>query len=222
MKRFTRILAAVALVAAFATNQAFAQNMRAGAKLGVDFANFGGDVEGTDSKTGFSAGAFFGVDLHDYFRLQFEGQYVQKGMKESVEGIELKWQLNYLELLVPATLTIPLQNSSITPRLYAGPAVGFEMKCELAASAQGQSQTVDCDQVGELTGGELAIQTKSPDFGFFFGGGVDVGLGNGAITFDILYNIGLTNINDIPGAEMVDIKNKNLQILLGYAFRLGS
>ncbi len=224
MKRFAVVSTGVALILMFAAVPSFAQNMSAGVKAGVDFSNFGGDVEGTDSKTGFSAGAFFGLDLHEYFRLQFEGQYVQKGMKESEDNIELKWKLDYIEFMIPATLTIPIQNSVITPRFYAGPAIALEMSCKLSGEVDGQSETVNCDEVSEASGGQLPdIKTKSLDIGVFFGGGVDIGVGNGAVTFDVLYNLGLSNINDIPGTEgSLDIKNKNIQILVGYRFRFGA
>jgi len=206
----------------FAAAPSFAQNMSAGVKAGVDFSNLGGDVEGLDSKTGFSAGAFLGLDLHEYFRLQFEGQYVQKGAKSSEAGGTLKWKLDYIEVMVPLTLTIPVQNSQITPRLYVGPAIAFEMTCKLSAEGDGMSADVNCDEVSELTGGEIDdIETKSIDFGVFFGGGVDFGLGNGAITLDVLYNLGVTNINDTPGLEDESVKNKNLQILAGYRFFFG-
>ena len=82
MKRFTGVLTAVAMALAFAAGPALAQNLRAGAKFGIDFADLGGDVEDTKIKSGFSAGAFFGADLGTMFRLGVDAQYVQKGAKE--------------------------------------------------------------------------------------------------------------------------------------------
>jgi hypothetical protein len=221
MKRFTHILTAVALALVFATSQAFAQSLSAGVKGGVGFANLGGDVEGTESKTGFSGGVFFGVGLHEYFMIQFEGQYVQKGAQETEDGIDLKFKLDYIEFMVPATLTIPIENSPIMPRLYAGPALAIEASCGFSAEGPGGSPSIDvaCDQVSEATdGGVDDIKTKSTDFGVFFGGGLDIAVGNGAITLDVLYNLGLSNINDASDEKA---KNKNLQILAGYRFFFG-
>ena len=214
MKKLSTVLLAVFLTAAFAS-PGLAQNMTAGVKGGIDFANVDEEDEDTDWKLGFSAGAFLGIDLHEYFRLQFEGQYVQKGTEWSEDGVDITFKLNYVELLVPATLTIPMENSSVTPRLYAGPSVAFELSCKVTGEIDGESESFDCE---EVPGGP--VETKSVDFGVFFGGGVDIAVGNGAITLDVLYNLGLSNINDAEG-ETEDVKNRNIQILIGYGFKLG-
>lgn len=85
MKKRASVSVALALTLIL-SNPSFAQNVTAGFKAGIGFADLGGDFEdliGTtsDLKAGFSAGAFLGVDLHRLFRLQGELQYVQKGAK---------------------------------------------------------------------------------------------------------------------------------------------
>jgi hypothetical protein len=45
--------------------------------------------------------------------------------------------------------------------------------------------------------------------------------GPGAITIDALYNLGLANMNDFPG-DPNTVKNRAIQILVGYGFRFGS
>ncbi|MHC5059211.1 MAG: porin family protein [Planctomycetota bacterium] len=219
MKKSGSILVA-ALLVAFLASPSLAQNLSAGVKGGIDFANLGGDVEDTNSKFGFSAGASFGVQLHEYFQLQFEGQYVRKGTSADELGVDIDFKLDYIEFMVPATLTIPIENSAITPRFYAGPALAIETSCGVTAEEGGVSVDIDCDELYEATGGELELETKTLDFGMFFGGGVDIALGSGAITVDFLYNLGLTNINDVAGTTE-DIKNRNIQILAGYKFFFG-
>ncbi len=220
MKRASGILVA-ALLLAFVATPGMAQNLSAGIQGGIGFANLGGDVEGTDSKLGFSGGANLAVDLHEYFRLQFLGQYVRKGAEESEPGVELKLNLDYIELMVPATLLIPIENSPIRPRLFVGPAIAFELDCSISLEAVGiLSADIDCADVADLTDGEVEVETKSIDFGVLFGGGMDIAVGNGAITFDILYNLGLADINDIPD-DPDSVKNQNIQILAGYRFFFG-
>lgn len=217
MKRITRIVTLLAFALVFVNGSAFAQmGMRAGVKAGVDFANLGGDAEqllevSLKNKTGFSAGAFFGFDLHEMFRLQIEGQYVQKGAKATEQGVDVKVKLDYFEFMVPLTVLIPTQ-SSVTPRFYAGPALGIEASCKFSGEESGTSVDIDCS--------ELEVATKSVDFGVFFGGGVDFSAGPGALTLDVLYNLGLSDINDVQGVDG-SIKNKNIQILAGYAFMIG-
>jgi len=218
MKRVTYLTAAVALALLVIGSQAEAQNKRAGINAGIDFATVSTNTtDDFSSKTGFSAGGSFGVDLAKMFRLQLNAQYVQKGTSFSELDIDFDINLTYIELLLPLTLVIPIEDSPITPRLYAGPSVAFEMTCKVGASFDGQSVSADC--VDEDL--ETNIQTKSTDFGVFFGGGVDFAVGSGEITFDVLYNLGLTNMNDIPD-DPAEFKNRNLQILLGYAFLFGN
>ncbi|NIN12601.1 MAG: outer membrane beta-barrel protein [Gemmatimonadales bacterium] len=226
MKRASSFLVA-ALLLAFLATPGFTQNLSAGVQGGIDLSNLSIDDPtedvSLDSSLGFSGGAFFAVDLHEYFRLQFAGQYVQKGAEEEdvVDGVTatVEFNLAYLEFMVPATLTIPIENSPVTPRLFAGPAVGIELSCKIGGEALGVSVDIDCEEL-DINGGGL--QTKSVDVGVLFGGGLDIALGAGAITLDVLYNLGLTDINDAPGAEDVSIKNQNIQFLAGYRFFFGA
>ena len=214
MKRAT-ILVALAMFALVGTAQA---QLSAGVKAGVDLANLGGDAEellevNLSSKLGFSAGAFLGVDLHEYFRLQFEVQYVQKGAKAEEGGVDIKFNLDYVEFMVPLTLLIPVEGA-VAPRIYAGPALGLEVSCKFSGDEGGVSIDIDCADAG--------VDTKSIDYGVFFGAGVDFAIGSGAIMLDVLYNLGLSNINDTAGTTDMTAKNTNIQFLAGYRFFFGS
>ncbi len=223
MKRLTHIVATVAVALVMVTGQTYAQNMRAGVNAGVGFANLSGDIESyleasAKAKTGFSGGAFFGVDLARMFRVQLNGQYVQKGTKfeDAAFNVEGKVKLTYIELLLPLTLLIPIEGSAITPRLYGGPSVAFEATCKIEVSFPETTDEVDCSDP------DIEAPTASVDVGVFFGGGIDFAVGAGEITLDVLYDIGLTNINTFDEPDPDVIRNTNLQILLGYAFLLGS
>jgi hypothetical protein len=221
MKKFSSILLA-ALLVAFVVTPGPAQSLSLGPKVGIGFANWGGDVEGTDSRFGLSIGGSFGIQLHDYFGLLVDVMYVQKGISEEEEGVDVKTKLSYLEFMIPATLAIRIADSPITPRLYVGPAFAFETGCKLSGEQGGGEIEIGCDEIFEFTDGLAPdFDTKSLDIGLFFGGGVDVAVGSGAISVDLRYNIGMTNINDIEGAEDVSIKNRNFQILAGYKFFFG-
>ncbi|MGD8866670.1 MAG: outer membrane beta-barrel protein [Gemmatimonadales bacterium] len=211
--RFTRVLVAIGLALAFA-GPSVAQDLRAGLRFGVDFADLGGDAENTSVKTGFSAGAFIGADLGTIFRLGIDGQYVQKGAKaEETDLDDLEFNLEYLEFLLPLSVTVPTQGS-LTPRFFAGPALAFETSCKRAATVDGVDVGVDCDEQ------DVDGATKGVDFGVFFGLGADVTLGTGVMAFDVLYNLGLSDINDVAGSENT-LKNRNIQITIGYALVVG-
>jgi len=220
MKRIARIFTLVTVAALFVTGPAVAQtNMRAGVKAGVGFANLGGDAEdllevSLDSRTGFAAGGFIGFDLSRMFRLQLDGQYVQKGAKFTEQGVDVTVKVDYIEFMVPLTVLVPTPGS-VTPRFYAGPALAIEASCKFSGSQEGVNVDVDCDS------DEVGAETKSIDFGVFFGGGVDFGVGPGALTLDVLYNLGLTDINDVDVGTDGSIKNQNIQVMAGYAFMIG-
>ncbi|UCC71066.1 MAG: outer membrane beta-barrel protein [Gemmatimonadota bacterium] len=208
---------AALFVALVATPSLAQMDLTAGVKAGVDFANLGADTDqligvSPDSKFGFSFGGFFGIQLHEYFMVQADGQYVQKGASFSEAGDEIDANVDYIEFMFPATLTIPTQGN-ITPRVYAGPAIAFEVGCNISGEEGGASIEIDCETFG--------VETKSVDFGLFFGGGIDVSVGSGAVMLDVLYNLGLTNVNDTPGEEDFDVTNQNIQIVAGYKFFFG-
>lgn len=200
------VFAAAALLVCLVAVPAAGQNMSVGIQGGVSLANLGGDVEDTDMKVGFAGGAFFGIDLQEYFRIQIQGQYVQKGAEETFNGETIKDKVDYIELLVPLTLTIPIENSAFEPRLYAGPAIGFLLSCKF--TFDGESE--DCKDI-----------TTSVDYGVFFGAGADFMVGGGAIMLDVLYNLGLANINDDVDSDDFSVKTQTIQILAGYRFFLG-
>ena len=222
MKRFLLSSSLAVLLVAFVASPGLAQKLSAGVKGGISIADLTGDgVDSTSTKLGFVGGAFLGVDLHEYFRIQFEGQYVQKGAEftdEAVLDVTAEISLDYIEFMVPFTLTIPT-NSAIAPRLYAGPALGIEVSCSVSVEGTFLGETLDesadCDEDAD------AAARKSTDFSVFFGGGVDIAVGSGAITLDVLYDLGLTSIDDTPGEDF-DVKNKNLLVLAGYRFFFGS
>jgi hypothetical protein len=217
MKKTVSVLTAIVLTGLLAS-PGFAQNMTAGVKIGVDFADVGGDFEqlietSTDLKTGFSFGGFLGFDLSEMFRLQGELQYVQKGAKASSEGVDLKFNINYIEILVPVTFMIPTEGG-VVPRLYAGPSLAFELDCKVKAEAGGQSEEYACDSQ------EVGAPTNTTDYGIFFGGGIDIPVGSGAVIFDVFYNLGLGDIaKEDAGDDPVKVTNRNIQIVTGYAFR---
>jgi hypothetical protein len=219
MKRSSSILLATLLVALIG-RPGMAQSLSVGPKAGIGFANGGGDVEDTNSNFGFNIGGVFGIQLNDYFRLEMNGQYVQKGFWQDViaeiDGgtvdAKASTNVNYLEFMVPATLTIPIRGSRIEPRLFAGPALAIEVSCVLSVEVMQYETNVDC--------GDAEVETKSIDFSVFFGGGVELALGSGAITLDLLYDLGLTNVNDVTGST-ASLKNRNFQIVTGYRFFFG-
>jgi len=169
----------------------------------------GGDIEDTSMKTGFCGGAFLAWEISDWFTFQPEFLYSQRGADDS--NVDASISLDYIEFPLLAMLTIPMEGR-FTPNVFVGPSIAFNIGAD--ASAFGVS--ADIKEI-----------ISSTDVGIVVGAGVKVGdLGPGAITADIRYTIGLTNVldvdgySDVLGEDLSDASAKNnvFCFMVGYAF----
>jgi hypothetical protein len=218
-----------------------------GFKGGVSFARYrvdslSGDVINHDSdfKTGIVAGAFFTFHVSDYFAIQPEILFSQKGNKGSMSAIEItygpsrymewRWEdkLNYLEL--PALLKVRLPGrGEVHPDLFVGPFLA----CKLSAKQEWESTLRDSAGVllrhdsGE---GDVGGFFKDVNFGLTFGGDLVINTKLATIVFDIRYELGLTDIEE-PMDELLskvgttrqgEIKNESVFFMVGVSFPLRS
>lgn len=181
-----------------------------GPKVGLTYSTLTGDeTDELGYKLGFSGGAFLAYAFGDWFTLQPEVLYSQKGAQESHDTLSGELtntvSMDYIEIPLLAVLTIPTQ-SRWTPKLFAGPAFGILISAEQKAERAGEERTAD-------------IKDDLEDFevGIVFGGGVDVEVGPGAITADLRYNWGVTNIV-ADAEEGFSVKNGVFSFMVGYAF----
>lgn len=200
-------------VFAAAPESALAQEIRLGVKGGVNIADVGGDIgEELESRTTFAVGGVGSIAVAPGFAIQPEVLYTQKGGHDEEDDLDVK--LAYIQVPVLATYTIPIEESRIAPRLFAGPAVAFKLSCDLSNGGE-----VDCDDALE----EEGLEVKSVDFGVVFGGGVDVAVGRGAATAEVRYDLSLTDLTDTitDGLEAADGGNRVIQFLVGYMIPVG-
>jgi hypothetical protein len=174
--------------------------------VGLSYSELAGEIK-TDSKTGFMAGVFFGIGIAGSWGIMPEVSYVQKGAK--VEGsdvatgepLSVTTDIDYVELLLPVGIDLAVESESVQPRLYAGPALGFALSCEVTSDAGDPPS--DCKD-----------NIKSSDFGLVFGFGVELGSGPGAFLADLRYDYGIADINDT--GDNISNKNRSIQLLIGY------
>ena len=171
-----------------------------GPKLGLNMANmYGDDVEDNKMYTRFAFGGFLTYSLNDKMAIQPEIYYSMKGYKIESSGygvtVTIEVTLDYLE--IPVLFKYNFPGETIKPNLYVGPALGILLGAKVEEE-------------------DIKDDTKSTDFGLVIGGGITYPIGNGAITGDIRYNLGLTSVDDTGADE--DIKNNVIQILVGYSF----
>jgi hypothetical protein len=210
--------------------------------LGPAITTLAGDGD-LDSKLGFSIAGFAGYRLGERVTIWGELSFVRKGFTSTgiiysdvgegvVQETTLDWtvHLDYLELQVPVALVFPT-GGRLRPRLYAGPSLALELRCGAGLAVQNEYYVMTGQLIGsdesEVTGGCLDQQdiflegplfraTKTIDIGILFGGGLDIQIGNGALTADVRYNVGLIDIDESDAT----LKNRAFQVLLGYSYIL--
>ena len=201
-------------IAVFGFAFANAQEVKYGAKAGLNLSNFAGDAEGTSTKVGFQVGGFAEIKISDKFAIQPELLFSAQGAKakesETAPGyfysLEATAKLNYLNIPVMAKYYA-------TEKLYieAGPQIGFLMSAK--------SDFKETETFGGLTetiSGSVDVKKgyNSTDFGLNVGLGYNFTENIGA---GVRYTSGLSGIvKDAPSAYK--ITNNNIAISLSYNF----
>ena len=206
MRRVVMMLFVMALVLSIGVS--VDARMKLGPKVGVAITSLGGDaLEEFDSKTTLDFGAFVQIPLGENSPIVFQPElmYVMKGGKIEAEGAELSYNFDYFEIPLLVKFNIPVEGN-LTPNLFAGPVVG------LLTSAK-----VKMEYEGEEAEEDIKEYFKSTDFSLAFGGGVDIVMGtSGTLTFDIRYELGLTNTLDDDGEA--EIKHNAFMFNVGWGF----
>lgn len=220
-QRYATCAAVMAMLVIFSAN-ADAQGVvvKAGVKGGMNFSSLRGDdidlleeqlQVGIGTRVGFAAGGFVSISPHQMFAIQPEFLvFSQKGSSSDLGGVDFHFILDYFDVPILAKLMVPTQ-STVTPNFFAGPALSFNLRSKLKAEGGGQSAEIDLDEAG--------LDTKAVDFGFVFGGGLDIDTGMSTLTFDVRYTLGLTKVWKFQGlAEDVDARNGAFSFMVGYSF----
>ncbi|WP_203295867.1 porin family protein [Luteirhabdus pelagi] len=202
-----------AAVAVFGLTTMTAQEVRLGAKAGVNFASIGGDgTDGVDGRTSFHVGGLVEIPISEKFSVQPELLYSSQGAKSEytedfgfgvTADVEEKLKLDYINIPILAKFYVAEGFS-----LQAGPQIGFlvSANAEIEYSAEGESDSEDADVSDFYSGLDLGV-----------GAGAGYRLNNG-VFFQARYVLGLSNINDFEGSD--DFKNQNnvIQVSVGYSF----
>ncbi|WP_346881475.1 porin family protein [uncultured Algibacter sp.] len=196
----------LSIIAVFAIGSVNAQEVKFGAKAGVNFASLNGDDSGElDSRTSFHIGAVAEIIISDKFSVQPELLYSGQGAK---------FEETFLDEKFESTLKLDYLNIPIMAKYYvyeglsveAGPQIGFLLSAESEDKEDGETETAD-----------VKDQISSIDFGLNFGLGYK--LENG-LNFAARYNLGLSNVFDDSDDDSDDFKQQNgvFQISVGYTF----
>ncbi|AXG75155.1 PorT family protein [Flavobacterium arcticum] len=183
------LLSAAAVMAfSFATQ---AQEVKFGAKAGLNIADFGGDAETDGSRTGLHVGAIAEIKLTETFSVQPELLYSMQGAKGKELGVEYDLKFDYINIPIMAKYYL-MEGLSIE----AGPQVGFLM------SAKAEDEDVKDGY-------------KGVDFALNGGVAYDLPMG---VFFQARYSAGLNNIYDGEGSDDYKTTNNVISLSVGYKF----
>jgi hypothetical protein len=196
-----------------------------GIKVGMSLANTSGDdlsdLLNAFYDTSLSKGSHFGVSggffmsflLSPAFALQPELLFTQKGI--DIDGPEGSghFAVNYIEVPVMAKYLIP-STSIVKPAIYGGPVVSIKAGSSVTAKA---TDPADSGIAAEIKAGleDLADNDLNGlDLGLAFGASMNIN----TVVLDTRYNLGLTNIVDVPDASDVSVKNGAFHFYAGVLF----
>lgn len=183
-----------------------------GVKGGINVSNVSTNIEDiedlADWKTGFVGGAFASFGLGSLFAVQPELLYSQRGFQAEELGETAKLNTNYIE--IPVLLKLQLKLAMFRPAIYVGPMVSFETSCNL--DVLGVSADCDDDEDG-------FVDRKTTDWAAVFGANFDFILGPVILLLDGRYQLGLTNLADVPDVNE-EVKSRAWQIMAGIGWVL--
>ncbi len=201
-------IAAITVMAVSATQ---AQEVRLGAKAGVNFSTLSGDDLGDiKSRTGFHIGGLVEIPISEKFWVQPEVLYSAQGAKYKDSGSEMGVDYSYDITTKLDYIQVPIMAKYYVVEglaLEAGPQISF------LASKKG---TVEGSVGGvEVSTEEDLDNVSGIDFGVGFGASYRLPMG---VFFGARYNLGLSNVNDGDFADDQKIHNNVFQLSAGYSF----
>lgn len=199
-------IAAFGLMSVAATQ---AQEIRLGAKAGVNFATLGGDDLGDlKSRTGFHVGALVEIPVTEKFWVQPEVLYTAQGAKYEESGSVLGVPFSNKSTLKLDYIQVPVMAKYYVVEglaLEAGPQIAFLAKSTADIESSVGGTTVETD-------GDIDDISKI-DFGIGVGASYRLDMG---VFFNARYNFGLSNIND--NSDNFKNQNRVFQLSAGYSF----
>ncbi len=217
MKKFLSCSILILVLAVGISAQTFTPGLSGkGIKVGIGMATWTGvDLAyleyslNSDTKylSRFAGGAFLTFSLSRMFAIQPEALLSMKGARWEDGRVTLTEKLTYLQIPILAKITFQTPGP-VKPSLYGGPTIDF-----LLSAKESLEGTAGAD--GEM---DVKDHFRANDVGVIFGLGLDVGAGDGSVTFDGRYEIGFTKIYRPIGGFTPDIKNGQFMFLIGYSF----
>ncbi|MCP4977047.1 MAG: PorT family protein [Maribacter sp.] len=189
-------------IALFGLTANNAQEVKFGAKAGVNITNVSGDAPGQKARTAFHLGGVAKISLTDKLSFQPELLYSLQGYKYDRGDFEGKYKFDYLNVPLMAKFMVADGLS-----LEAGPQVGFLLSAKDVWESDSNSGTLDVKE--DISGTDIGVN---------FGIGYELESG---LNFAVRYNLGLSEIyssSDFKEFFVGNNRTSAIQISVGYFF----
>ncbi len=254
MRKGNLLVSITLLVILIMSAQASAElRWEAGAKGGVTWGKLAGDqigiwlggedsqLAGTvgDNKPGFNGGIFVTAFFSEFFGVQVEAMYVQKGGEGVASGTAIYHPdydnprevffdgtvyayVDYIEFPVLAVFNFDATDGSkVRLRGYAGPVFAHNIRAEArlkgTAYVEAQDTNYRTQSIDERE--DIGQRVKNFEFGLMFGGAVYWDIGNVDLVIESRWEKGLTTLDNTTLYR--DIKTSNVSILFGFSYPFG-
>jgi len=209
------------------TSEIFAQQLNAGPKIGINRSNFN-NASSASAREDVNFGFFVEYSKWKHWGISGDLLLTGKGAEnESViknTNVFQRWntstELNYIEIPVQAVFYIHHDTNAFRPKITFGPTFSF------LVDANQRTEYLLINSQENITSYSVTYKDLSSRTYNTFDLGASVGtgfnyriMGDTWINFDVKYNFGLL---DIYNSGNIDIKNRNLSIMLGLGLPLSS
>jgi len=205
--------------------------------LGGEDAQLAGTVG--DNKLGFNGGIFAAAFFTEFFGVQVEAMYVQKGGEGVASGKAIYHPgydnprdvhfdgtiyayADYIEFPVLAVFNFDAtEGSKVRLRGFAGPVFSQNIRAEArlkgTAYVEAQDTNNRTQSIDERV--DIGERVKNFEFGLMFGGAVYWDIGNVDLVIESRWQKGLTTLDNTTYYR--DVKTSNVSILFGFSYPFG-
>lgn len=181
-----------------------------GLEVGLSRATFHGEaVEGLKARSGVTAELMVERRIGGLAWVATGAGWTQKGSRGTLTGFEeaLSTDLRIDYVQIPLLIGLrPSWDAAITPIVFAGPSVAFEVSCDNLTPIEELALTLGCPEDGTR---------KQADWSAVIGGGLEYDAGRATMRLVARYEHGLTQLNDTLDGSFAHIHNRALILRAG-------
>ena len=189
-----------------------------GATYGITSSNMSVDPDSGDSfdsKLGFTIGGVIEYPINDNLNLRSGLSITQKGSEFNADilGLKLESSTNLLYLTIPVLAQYKLNSAGNTLYGLGGLDIGILTSADFEAKTSGEFLGISIDSDTTI---DIKDDLSSTDIALNIGAGYMMERGYSKIYVEILYSLGLLDIDSVD--DDVALKTKGIIVGVGYIF----